>query len=72
MKKYARITLTDGKEVDFYIAEKAFGEKLNTDPNIGYAITIARNGFCVDKSDEEPVVIAPSQIKSVKLIFKTL
>ena len=44
------------------------GKPLNHPEHIGHAVNIARSGFCIDNDAKEPIIVPPSQIKSVQLI----
>lgn len=71
MKKFI-ITLVDNKEYELPVstgnANMSIGKPLNHPENIGAALTIASRGFCIDTKAANPVIIAPSQIASVKLV----
>lgn len=69
MKKFI-ITLSDNKEYELSIGGDAqnIGKPLNHPEYIGAAVNIARSGFCIDTKAKEPVIIAPSQIVSVKIV----
>ena len=72
MKKFLKITTIDGTEHLMPFQNQKLGEALNSPNNIGLAVNVARSGFCLDEKATEPVIIAPSQIKSVQLIQKLI
>ena len=69
-RKLIAITLVDGSQHQIELAPtpNTIGQPLNSLNNIGQALRVANTGFCIDPNAAEPVLVPPSQIKSVKLI----
>ena len=71
MRKYLEITTIDPTAKTYLIelgGQHDIGRPLNHPEFIGAAVNVARSGFCIDPKAKEPVIIAPSQIKSVQII----
>ena len=69
MKKI-KITLVNGdiEHIALTADKHEIGKPLNHPEYIGLAVLVGHKGFCIDPKAPQPVIVPPSQIKSIQLI----